>query len=72
MDRKEWARIEALARAAQADVHMVKGRKHVRIVLTKNEQSRFVMASLTPSDHRATLNRLRDVRQALQHLSGAK
>lgn len=72
MDRDLWTKIVALASEAQAKAHLEDGRRHLRVVLTKGGRSRFVTLSRSPSDYRASLNRLRDVRQALQHLEGTQ
>ena len=72
MDRSLWNKIVDMASEAQATAHREYGGKHLRVVLTKGGRSRFVTMSLTPSDYRVTLNRLRDVRQALQHLEGTQ
>jgi hypothetical protein len=72
MDRSLWLKIVDMASKADATAHREYGGKHLRVVLTKGGRSRFVTMSLTPSDYRVTLNRLRDVRQALQHLEGTQ
>ena len=72
MDRDLWTKIVDMASKADATAHKEYGGKHLRVVLTKGGRSRFVTLSRSPSDYRASLNRLRDVRQALQHLEGTQ
>ena len=48
------------------------GGKHVRLVLTTAKASRFVTMSLTASDHRATKNKISDLRKVLRELGAEK
>lgn len=47
-------------------------RKHVRLVVNTANASRFVTMSLTASDHRATKNKIGDLRKVLRELGAEK
>mgnify|MGYP007049639537 CR=1 FL=1 len=44
--------------------------KHVKVRLRKGGRERLVVMSASASDHRATMNRARDVRRAVRELTG--
>jgi len=44
--------------------------KHIKVKLRKGDQHRLVVMSVSASDHRAQLNRARDVRRAVRELTG--
>lgn len=44
--------------------------KHIKVKLRKGDQHRLVVMSTSASDHRAQLNRARDVRRAVRELTG--
>lgn len=48
------------------------GGKHQRLVVETEKGSRFVTMSLTASDHRATKNKVSDLRKVLRELGAEK
>ena len=44
--------------------------KHVKVRLRKGGKERLVVMSASASDHRAVMNRARDVRHAVRELTG--
>lgn len=44
--------------------------KHIKVKLRKGDKERLVVMSMSASDHRAQLNRVRDVRRAVRELTG--
>lgn len=52
--------------------HFEKGGKHLRLVVNTANASRFVTMSLTASDHRATKNKIGDLRKVLRELGAEK
>lgn len=44
--------------------------KHVKVRLRKGSNERLVVMSTSASDHRAIMNRARDVRRAVRELTG--
>lgn len=44
--------------------------KHIKVRLRKNGKERLVVMSSSASDHRAEMNRVRDVRRAVRELAG--
>jgi hypothetical protein len=46
--------------------------KHPRLVINTADDSRFVTMSLTASDHRATKNKIGDLRKVLRELGAEK
>jgi len=44
--------------------------KHVKVRLRKDGKERLVVMSTSASDHRAIMNRARDVRRAVRELTG--
>ena len=48
------------------------GGKHQRLVVETESGSRFVTLSLTASDHRATKNKVSDLRKVLRELGAEK
>lgn len=49
-----------------------RGGKHERLVVATEKGSRFVAMSLTASDHRATQNKISDLRKVLRELGAEK
>ena len=49
-----------------------RGGKHERLVVATEKGSRFVAMSLTASDHRATKNKISDLRKVLRELGAEK
>lgn len=45
-------------------------RKHIKVRLSKDGKERLVVMSVSASDHRAEMNRARDVRRAVRELTG--
>lgn len=45
--------------------------KHIKVRLRKGGKERLVVMSTSASDHRAIMNRARDVRRAVRELTGA-
>jgi hypothetical protein len=45
--------------------------KHIKVRLRKDGKERLVVMSTSASDHRAIMNRARDVRRAVRELTGA-
>ena len=45
--------------------------KHIKVRLRKAGKERLVVMSASASDHRAIMNRARDVRRAVRELTGA-
>jgi hypothetical protein len=45
-------------------------RKHLKVLLRKGGKERLVVMSASASDHRAVMNRARDVRRAVRELTG--
>lgn len=52
--------------------HFERGNKHPRLVIETKKGSRFVTMSLTASDHRATQNKIGDLRKVLRELGAEK
>lgn len=52
--------------------HFEKNGKHPRLVVNTANASRFVTMSLTASDHRATKNKIGDLRKVLRELGAEK
>lgn len=69
VDRSFWASVKNTAQLAGADVALQDGGKHMRIVLSKDGRSRFVVLGRTPSDHRMAKNCLMNVLQELANLN---
>lgn len=44
--------------------------KHIKVRLRKDGKERLVVMSASASDHRAIMNRARDVRRAVRELTG--
>lgn len=44
--------------------------KHIKVRLRKDGKERLVVMSTSASDHRAIMNRARDVRRAVRELTG--
>jgi hypothetical protein len=44
--------------------------KHIKVRLRKGGKERLVVMSASASDHRAVMNRARDVRRAVRELTG--
>lgn len=45
-------------------------KKHLKVRLHKGDKQRLVVMSVSASDHRAIMNRARDVRRAVRELTG--
>ena len=54
------------------DHRFERGGKHRRLVVTTENGSRFITISVSPSDGRATRNRLGDLRKILRELGATK
>lgn len=63
--------IEKEATPAGVAFNVEISRKHLKVRLTKDGKERLVVMSSSASDHRAIMNRARDVRRAVRELTGA-
>jgi hypothetical protein len=54
------------------DHRFERGGKHRRLVVTTENGSRFITISISPSDGRATRNRIGDLRKILRELGATK
>jgi len=71
MNRKETEQaIEAeLSRYTNIQYSIEQGGKHPRVVVSCGDKRRKVPISGTPSDHRALLNKIADIRRAVREVS---
>ena len=58
--------MDELLRRGAKEVHLVKGRRHPRIEFTYNGRKHSYVTSLSPSDYRATVKAIADIRRMLK------
>ena len=64
------AAIERDTARAGVEFDFIPHNKHIKVRLRKGDKERLVVMSASASDHRAILNRARDVRRAVRELTG--